>query len=337
MAAGEKRGEDLLDDGLLADDRAAQLVPQSGREALRLVELHRAKLYYASAPHARSAGPRARAYRVYSGRDNQVHVTPPRLDAPAEVTIDGVLDEPVWQQAVRLTDFSQYSPVDGRPAEDATEVLVFYSPTAIYFGIKAHAAPGSVHATLANRDRIDSDDAIQIFLNPFKDGRQALVFGVNPLGIQSDGALVEGSGNRGGASFGALESGREVTDLTPDYVYHSKGRLTDDGYEIEIAIPFKTLRFPAERVQSWSLNIVRRVQSSGHEDSWTPALRANSSFLTQSGTLDGLTDLHRGLVLDLNPVVTAHSRRRACRRPAGATTPAGRSSAATCAGASRRT
>ena len=74
-----------------------------------------------------------------------------------------------------------------------TEVLVFYSPTAIYFGIKAHAAPGAVHATLANRDRIDADDAIQIFLNPFKDGRQALVFGVNPLGIQSDGALVEGT------------------------------------------------------------------------------------------------------------------------------------------------
>jgi hypothetical protein len=248
----------------------------------------------------------ALALPVYSGRDNQVHVTPPRVDA-AEVTVDGVLDEPVWQQAVRLTDFSQYSPVDGRPAEDATEVLIFYSPTAIYFGVKAHAAAGSVHATLANRDRIDADDAIQIFLNPFKDGRQALVFGVNPLGIQADGVLVEGSGNRGGPSFGGLESGREVTDLTPDYVYHSKGRVTSDGYEIEIVIPFKTLRFPNDRVQSWSLNIVRLVQSSGHEDSWTPALRANSSFLTQSGTLDGLTDLHRGLVLDLNPVATAHS------------------------------
>jgi hypothetical protein len=248
------------------------------------------------------------AAAVYSGRDNQVHVAPPRVDAPAAtVTVDGVMDEAVWLQAVRLTDFSQYSPVDSRPADDPTEVFVFYSPTAIYFGIKAHAAPGSVHATLANRDRIDADDAIQIFLNPFKDGRQALVFGVNPLGIQADGALVEGTGNRGGAAFSALESGREVTDLTPDYVFQSKGRVTADGYEIEIAIPFKTLRFPAERVQSWALNVVRRIQSSGHEDSWTPALRAKSSFLSQSGTLDGLSDLHRGLVLDLNPVATAHA------------------------------
>jgi hypothetical protein len=250
----------------------------------------------------------ALAAAIYSGRDNQVHVTPPRIDAPAvNITIDGVLDEAVWQQAARLTDFSQYAPVDGRAAEDPTEVLVFYSPTTIYFGIKAHAAPGSVHATLANRDRIDADDAIQIFLNPFKDGRQALVFGVNPLGIQSDGTLVEGSGNRGGALFSALESGREVTDLTPDYVYESKGRVTSEGYEIEIAIPFKTLRFPADRVQSWALNVVRLVQSSGHEDSWVPALRAKSSFLAQSGTMDGLTDLRRGLVLDLNPVATAHA------------------------------
>lgn len=240
---------------------------------------------------------------VYSGRGSQVHVSPPRLEAT--IVVDGVLDEPAWQQAARLTDFSQYAPVDGRPADDPTEVLVLYTPTAIYFGVKAHAAAGAVHATLANRDKIDSDDSIHIFLNPFNDGRQALVFGVNPLGIQADGALVEGSNNRGGGFFTALQSGREVTDLTPDYVFHSKGRVTGEGFEVEIEIPFKTLRFPPDRVQRWGINVVRRVQSSGHEDSWTPALRAKSSFLSQSGTLEGLTDLRRGLVLDLNPVVTA--------------------------------
>ena len=149
---------------------------------------------------------------------------------------------------------------------------------------------------------------IQIFLNPFNDGRQALVFGVNPLGIQSDGALVEGSNNRGGALFSALESGREVTDLTPDYVYQSKGRLTADGYEIEIAIPFKTLRYPTNRVQSWALE--RRAPRAeqrprGQLDAGRCAPRARSSRSRER--IDGLTDLHRGLVLDLNPVVTAHS------------------------------
>ena len=241
----------------------------------------------------------------YNGRESQLHVAIPRFDATP--IIDGALDEAVWAEAARLTGFSEYSPVDGRPADDATEVLVWYSPSAIYFGVRAHAQPGSVHATLANRDRIDADDSIDIFLNTFNDGRQALVFGVNPLGVQSDGALVEGSGNRGGAAFSALESGREVTDLTPDYVYESRGRVTDYGYEIEIRIPFKTLRFPRDRAQNWGVNIVRHVQSSGHEDTWTPARRANSSFLAQSGVLEGLTDLQRGLVLDLNPVVTAHA------------------------------
>jgi hypothetical protein len=243
------------------------------------------------------------AAAIYSGRDHQTTVAIPRVNAA--IVVDGALDEAVWQQAARLTDFSQYAPVDGRPAEDATEVLVFYSPTAIYFGIRAHAAPGAVHASLANRDKIEADDSIQIFLNTFNDGRQALVFGVNPLGVQSDGVLVEGTGNRGGAAFGALQSGREVTDLTPDYVYESKGRLTDAGYDIEIAIPFKTLRFPGTRTQTWALNIARRAQSSGHEDTWAPAQRANSSFLSQSGALEGLTELARGLVLDLNPIVTA--------------------------------
>src|SRR3954471_5521342 len=147
----------------------------------------------------------ALASAAFNGRDNQIHVEPPRLEST--VTIDGVLDDAAWTQAVRLTGFSQYAPVDGRQAEQVTEVLVFYSPTAIYFGIRAQATPGSVHATLASRDRIEADDAIAIFLNPFNDGRQALVFGVNPLGIQSDGALVEGTGNRGAIAFSALQSG----------------------------------------------------------------------------------------------------------------------------------
>ncbi len=252
---------------------------------------------------ATAANEPAAAGAAYSGRDHRIHVTVPRIEAT--VTIDGVLDEEVWQRAARLVDFSEYSPVDGRPADEASEVYVWYSPTAIYFGVRAHMPPGTVHATLANRDHIDADDGFDIFLSPFNDGRQALVFGVNPLGIQGDGVLVEGTGKRTGSVFSALESGREQTDLTPDYVYVSKGRLTSDGYEVEIEIPFKTLRFPSGSVQSWGINVLQRVQATGHEHSWAPASRANNSFLGQSGTLDGLQGLHRGLVLDVNPVVTA--------------------------------
>ena len=98
---------------------------------------------------------------VYAGTEHDLRVSIPRIDASVEV--DGRLSEPVWQQAARLTGFSEYAPDDGRAAEDSTEVLVWYSPSAIYFGIRAHAPAGSVHATLANRDNIGTDDYVQLF------------------------------------------------------------------------------------------------------------------------------------------------------------------------------
>src|SRR5947207_2210016 len=132
---------------------------------------------------------------VYSGRDGRLDVHPPRLEA--EVKVDGALDEQAWVQAAMLTGFSQFTPVDGVAATDSTEVLVWYSASAIYFGIRAFEAHGAVHATLADRDRIDSDDNVQILLGTFDDGRQASMFAVNPFGVQSDGALVETGSSRG--------------------------------------------------------------------------------------------------------------------------------------------
>ena len=244
---------------------------------------------------------------TYSGRSHAIHARAPRLEA--EVRIDGSLDEPVWSNAIRLTDFSEFSPKDGLPAEDSTEVLVWYSPTAIYFGVRAyeiHGGRAAVRATLADRDKITTDDQIQILLGTFGDGRQALVFGVNPLGVQMDGTIVEQGVSRS-QGFIVTSAGREAPDLSPDYVYQSKGRLTDFGYEVEIRIPFKSLRYQAADVQSWRIQVVREVQHSGHEQTWTAANRSGASFLEQSGTIDGLTDLRRGLVLDVNPEITQHT------------------------------
>src|SRR4051812_18058221 len=108
---------------------------------------------------------------VHSGRGGRLHVAIPRL--PDEVRVDGALEEAVWQRAARLTDFSTYAPVDGTPSTEATEVLVFYSASAIHFGVRAHAAVGTVRATLANRDRLQTEDQVRIFLSTFNDGRQA--------------------------------------------------------------------------------------------------------------------------------------------------------------------
>jgi Domain of unknown function (DUF5916) len=239
---------------------------------------------------------------VYNGRAGSLDVHAPRIEG--KVTVDGKLDEAEWAHAALLTGFSQFSPADGIPAADSTEVFVWYSPDAIYFGIRAFEAHGAVHATLADRDKIDADDYVQILLSTFDDGRQATVLAVNPYGVQSDGALVE-TGSTTGNGFNTAVVRRESADLSPDYVFESKGRLTDYGYEVEVRVPFKSLRFQPAREQRWGINVTRRVQHSGQEDSWTPAKRASASFLSQSGHLVGLTDLQRGLVLDINPSLTS--------------------------------
>jgi uncharacterized protein DUF5916 len=239
---------------------------------------------------------------TYVGREGQLDVRLPRQEA--DVVVDGKLDEAVWGTAAVLTGFSQFSPTDGVPASDSTQVLVWYSPSAIHFGIRAFEAHGSVHATLADRDRISADDHIQILLSTFNDGRQATLFAVNPFGVQSDGALVE-TGSTSGNGFNNAVVKREVADLSPDYVFESKGRITPYGYEVEVRIPFKSIRFQPKREQTWGINIVRLVQHSATEDSWTPAKRARASFLAQSGRLVGLTDLRRGVVLDFTPSLTS--------------------------------
>jgi hypothetical protein len=239
----------------------------------------------------------------YRGRATETRVEAPRLEAA--IRVDGKLDEPAWGQAARLTEFTQYSPVDGRPAEQATEVLIWYSPTAIHFGVRAAADPGSVRAHLAERDRgIIPDDYIEFQLGTFNDGRQAFVFGVNPLGVQADGALIEGTQRRGGIGEDR-GGGREQADLSPDYVWDSKGRLTDSGYELEVRIPFKSLRYQRGDPQDWSLQVIRKTAAWGREDTWAPTRRGAASFLAQHGRILGLTGLRRGLVLEVNPVVTS--------------------------------
>jgi len=199
---------------------------------------------------------------TFNGRENAIHARAPRVDA--DIHIDGVLDEPVWTRAVRLTGFSEFSPKDGLPAADSTEVRVWYSPNAIYFGVRAyevHGGRSAVRATLADRDKIATDDQVQILLGTFGDGRQAMVFGVNPLGVQMDGTIVEQGVSRS-QGFVVSSAGREAPDLSPDYVYQSKGRVTDFGYEVEIRIPFKSLRYQSGAIQSWRIQVVREVQHS---------------------------------------------------------------------------
>ena len=190
------------------------------------------------------------------------------------------------------------------PAADSTQVLVWYSSTGIHFGIRAFEAHGAVHATLADRDRIAADDYVQILLSTFNDGRQATVFAVNPFGVQSDGALVE-TGSTSGNGFNNAVVKREVPDLSPDYVFESKGRLTDmatrsrSGFRSRASV-FSPRRSRAGESTSsaWCSTPARRTPGP------RPGGPAPRSWRSR-GRLVGLTDLRRGLVLDVTPVVTS--------------------------------
>ncbi len=241
---------------------------------------------------------------VFPGRARALDVRAPQLSDT--VTIDGRLTEPAWQRASRLTEFTSYNPVDGRPAQDETEVRIWYAADAIYVGIRAYAPAGTVRATLAERDRITNDDWIALHLDTFNDRRRAFVFAVNPFGVQADGMRTDQS-----AGPGISRAGLQSVDLSQDYVWQSKGHLLDDGYEIEVRIPFKSIRYQMSASQDWGLQIVRQTQRTGYQDTWAPTSKANQAFSPQAGYLRGMSGMKRGLVLDLTP--TSISSRRGTR------------------------
>lgn len=239
--------------------------------------------------------PLAEATRVYRGAHGELRVETPRLER-AEVRIDGALDEPAWAQAAVLADFTQFAPVEGAPASERTEVRIFYTPEALYVGVRAFARdPSQVRARLAQRDRIDGDDRVEIWLDTYHDRRRAYVFAVNPLGVQADGIYSEAGGG--------LREDR--LDTSPDFLFDSKGRRTPDGYVVELRIPLKSLKFPRQSPQAWGIQVVRRIAATGAEETWAPLSRSNPRRLEQAGELQGLRDLKPGRLVEVTPAVVA--------------------------------
>ena len=236
---------------------------------------------------------------VYSGLEGQLDVTAPRAADP-EIDIDGRLDDPGWSEAALLTGFSQFDPTEGIPATQATEVLLLVSEDAIYFGVRAFDDnPDGVRATMGERDTFyRTEDYILFVLDTFNDQRQAYSIVTNPLGVQQDGLWIEGRVGRFGRNFGP------PIDWNPDFVWDSEGRMEDWGYAVEVRIPFKSIRFPESAEQEWGLQVFRKIQRSGFEESWAPVTKDVANRLTLSGSLSGLRDLDRGLFLELNPVLT---------------------------------
>jgi hypothetical protein len=219
---------------------------------------------------------------IYSGDAGELEVSAPRFDQP-EIHLDGRLEEPVWNEAARLVNFSQYEPNEGIPATESTEVLVFYTSDAIYFGITAFdSKPDQVSAHLGERDRnAFTEDWAGIVLDTFNDQRQAYAFFVNPLGLQTDGRWTDGLQGRG----------QTFIDYNPDFIWESNGRVGDEGWTVEIKIPYVSLRFKPDEVQDWGVNVSRQIRRTGFKQSWAPFTKDVSNKLAQCGKLVGLRDL----------------------------------------------
>ena len=209
----------------------------------------------------------------------------------------------MWRTAAVLTGFSQFSPQDGIPAADSTQVLLWYSPTALYVGIRAFEAHGAVHATLADRDKIAADDNVQLLLGTFHDQRQAYVFAVNPFGVQMDGTIVEnGLGARGG--WTPTLAGRASPDLSQDFVFSRRGGSPSTATRSRSAFRSRVSSISRRTCRAGTSTSCARCSTRATRTPGRRRERANASFLAQSGTIDGLTGFDRGLVLDVNPVVT---------------------------------
>jgi hypothetical protein len=237
----------------------------------------------------------------YVGVAADIEVSTPSV-AAAAISIDGRIDDAVWAEAALLEGFTQFQPIEGIEASQSTEVLVLVDADAIYFAVRAHDdLPSQIRATLSERDAFTfSDDYVRFVLDTFDDQRRAYVFTINPLGVQHDGLWNESGGGAGQRGRGM---GSPIDDA-PDFLWESDARLTEWGYEAEIRVPFKSLRFPDLDEQSWGLQIERKIQRNGYESSWAPITGNVANKLTQAGKLNGLRELDTGLFMELNPVIT---------------------------------
>ena len=244
-------------------------------------------------------------------------VTPIRVEEPP--VIDGLLDDETWRGAARLSTFVQTTPVEGAAASEPTEVYIAYDGENLYVGVRArYADTGLMRANRADRDQIAEDDTVSLFFDPFRDRQRAYQFTVNGFGVQGDAILNSTGlrnrtqrraiGARGGGPSGAPPSGIPEGDISWDALFVSAGTPSDDGWTAEMAIPFKSLRYPAVdegESHRWGFQVSRTVKGKDETVVWSPLSRNIAQFLAQMGVLEGLADLSTSRNLEILPTVTA--------------------------------
>ncbi len=213
--------------------------------------------------------------------------------ATGEIEVDGRIDEAAWERALAIRLEWETQPGENLPAPVETRCFITYDRSHLYVAFAAaDPEPGKIRARHADRDAVFSDDFVGIVLDTFNDERRAFQFFVNPVGVQMDVFLDQVNDNE---------------DTAWDAIWDSAGRVTDTGYEVELAIPFSSLRFPATAgEQTWGLDALRFwPRADRHRVTSVPRDRDNSCHLCQLAKIVGFEGVTPGRNLEIAPTLTA--------------------------------
>ena len=208
------------------------------------------------------------------------------------IRLDGRLDEPAWQLAIPIGPLTQQEPREGDPPTETTEVRVLYDSDSLYFGIYCFdRSPAGIVATQLGRDSdSEVDDWVGVILDPFFDQRNGFFFIVNAAGARFDGQVSNND---------------EHPNLDWDGIWDARTRIADDGWVVEMAIPFKSLRFKPG-LTAWGMNVERHIKRRNETSRWAGARRdVWITNLAVAGRLEGLPAIQQGKGLDIRPYVSA--------------------------------
>jgi len=208
--------------------------------------------------------------------------------------IDGVIENPLWEkEALKIENFLQFAPKEKGEPSQKTVAYIGYDHKNLYFAFRCYdSEPEKIRASVTNRDGCIDDDWIFVFLDTFNEKRRAFSFIINPLGIQFDCIRTE-------------EGGSDRMDDSWDTVFYSDGKIDQEGYTVEMAIPFKSLRFPDKEIKIWGITIGRNIPRTGEIISWPAFSREIPGILAQESPIKIQGDVERGKNLEIMPVVTS--------------------------------
>ncbi|MFZ2287227.1 MAG: DUF5916 domain-containing protein [Bacteroidales bacterium] len=211
-----------------------------------------------------------------------------------KITIDAILDESSWKDAVPATDFIIYNPQNGLPSPYRTEVRVLFDDDALYIGAMMYDdQPDSIFTELGQRDEGDINaDHFYIEISPFNDGLNGEIFKVSASNVQIDNKLT-------------TSESWEHQD-TWDAVWESRTGVTDEGWIAEIRLPYSALRFPRSASQVWGINFWREVRRVRETSSWNFVTKEFGSTIAHLGELTGIRDVKPPLRLSLVPYVSGY-------------------------------